>query len=83
MGASSCLRDGDIAASAADSGAISAYTRADRAQRLLVVHNLSGATCIVHLPNASFRAVIRRTRRGTRLVGRDLTMPGYSTAILQ
>ncbi|MGA7537463.1 MAG: alpha-amylase family glycosyl hydrolase [Steroidobacteraceae bacterium] len=77
------LRDGAIAPSAADGGAISAYTRADRAQRLLVVHNLSGTTRIVHLPNANFRAVIRRTRRGIRLLGRDLTMPGYSTAILR
>src|SRR5215469_2619813 len=77
------LRDGDIAPYAADGGPISAYTRADDAQRLLVVHNLSGTTRSVRLPDASFRAVIRRTRAGIRLVGRDLTMPGYSTAILQ
>jgi alpha-amylase len=77
------LRDGTIAPYPADGGAISAYTRADRAQRLLVIHNLSGTARSVSLPDAGFRAVIRRTRRGIRLVGRDLTMPGYSTAILQ
>ena len=77
------LRDGDIASYAADGGSISAYTRTDHVQRLLVIHNLSGTDRSVRLPDASFRAVIRRTRAGVRLVGRDLTMPGYSTAILQ
>jgi glycosidase len=77
------LRDGDIAPYPADGGAISAYTRADHAQRLLVIHNLSGTTRSVSLLDASFRAVIRRTGPGVRFVGRDLTMPAYSTAILQ
>ena len=77
------LRDGAIASYPLDGGAISAYTRADRAQKLLVIHNLAGAPRSVSLPDAGFRAVIRRTRPGVRLVGRDLTMPGYSTAILQ
>jgi glycosidase len=77
------LRDGDIAAYPADSGAISAYVRADHTQRLLVVHNLAGTRRHVRLPDASFRRVIRRTRADIRLVGRDLTLPGYSTAILQ
>jgi alpha-amylase len=77
------LRDGAIAPYPADGGAISAYTRTDRTQRLLVVHNLSGTARTIHLADASFRAIIRRTRPGVRLVGRDLTMPGYCTAILQ
>jgi alpha-amylase len=77
------LRDGDIAPYPADGGAISAYTRADHAQRLLVIHNLSSAARNVRLADASFGAVIRSTRHGVRLVGRDLTLPGYSTAILQ
>ena len=77
------LRDGDIAPYGADGGPIGAYTRADHTQRLLVIHNLSGTTRSVRLPDASFRAIARRTRLGVRLVGRDLTMPGYSTAILQ
>jgi alpha-amylase len=77
------LRDGSIAPHPADGGPISAYVRADQTQRLLVIHNLAGATRDVSLPDTTFRAVIRRTRPGVRLVGRDLTMPGYSTAILQ
>ncbi|HJS91097.1 MAG TPA: alpha-amylase family glycosyl hydrolase [Steroidobacteraceae bacterium] len=77
------LRDGEIAPYAADGGAISAYTRADPRQRLLVIHNLSGIGRTVDLADASFRRVIRRTRPGIRLIGRNLTMPGYSTAILQ
>lgn len=77
------LRDGDMAPYAADGGAISAYTRSDRGQRLLVIHNLSGTARSVRLPNTGFRAVIRCTRAGVHLVGRDLAMPGYSTAILQ
>jgi glycosidase len=77
------LRDGDIAPYPLDGGAISAYTRTDQTQRLLVIHNLSVAPRGVRLPDASFRAVIRYTRPGIRLVGRDLTLPAYSTAILQ
>src|SRR6185312_1860274 len=49
------LRDGDIAPHPADGGPISAYTRADRAQRLLVIHNLSGTPRSVSLPDAGFR----------------------------
>jgi glycosidase len=77
------LRDGSIASYPVDGGSISAYTRTDDAQRLLVVHNLSGVPRTVSLPDASFRAVIRRTRPGIRLRGRSLTLPGYSTGILQ
>ena len=77
------LRDGIIAPYPLDGGTISAYTRADHTQRLLVIHNLSGKTRSVHLPDASFHTVIRGTRASTRLVGEDLTLPGYSTAILQ
>ena len=77
------LRDGEIAPYPADGGAVSAYTRADHAQRLLVIHNLAGTPRTVQLADASFRAVIRRTRPGIRLVGRKLTLPGDSTAILQ
>jgi alpha-amylase len=79
----SALRDGDIASYPADGGAISAYTRADHAQRLLVIHNLSGASRRITLPDGSFHAIIRRTHPGVRLVGRGLTLPAYSTAILQ
>ncbi|MGH8201189.1 MAG: alpha-amylase family glycosyl hydrolase, partial [Steroidobacteraceae bacterium] len=77
------LRDGDIAPHPADGGPISAYTRSDHAQRLLVIHNLSGTTRSVSLSDGSFRTVIRRTRAGVRLGGRELTLPGYSTAILE
>jgi alpha-amylase len=77
------LRDGDIASYPLDGGAISAYTRIDRVQRLLVIHNLSGTARTVRLPDASFHAVIRHARPGIRLVGRDLTLPAFSTAILQ
>ena len=76
------LRDGAIASYPVDGGAISAYTRADDTQRLLVIHNLSGTRRGVSLPDASFRAVIRRTLPGIRLRDRILTMPAYSTAVL-
>jgi glycosidase len=77
------LGDGDIAPYPAAGGAISAYIRADEAQRLLVIHNLSGTPRIIRLPDTGFRVVIRRTRPGIRLLGRNLTMPAYSTAIVQ
>jgi alpha-amylase len=77
------LRDGGIGPYPLDGGAISAYTRSDQRQRLLVVHNLSAAPRKLRLPDSSFHAVLRRTRPGIRLVGRDLTLPAYSTAVLQ
>jgi len=77
------LRDGGMAPYPADGGPVSAYVRADHSQRLLVIHNLSGAVRHITLPDARFHEVIRRTRRGIRLIGRRLTMPAYSTAILQ
>ena len=77
------LRDGAIASYPVDGGAMSAYTRADDTQRLLVIHNLSGNPRSISLPDASFHAVVRRTRSGVRLRGRRLMMPAYSTAILQ
>ena len=77
------LRDGGIAPYPADGGPICAYVRADRAQRLLIVHNLSGRRRVVTLTVGAFRRVIRRTRAGIRLEGRRLTMPAYSTAILE
>jgi glycosidase len=77
------LRDGDIASDPADDGAISAYIRTDRAQRLLVIHNLSGTARSISLRHGRFGAVIRHTSPGVHLVGRDLTLPAYSTAILQ
>jgi alpha-amylase len=77
------LRDGDIAPYPADGGAISAYVRTDRTQRLLVIHNLSGTAGRIHLADSRFRKIVRRTRPEIRLVGRELTMPAYSTAVLQ
>lgn len=77
------LREGDIAAYPADGGAISAYTRSIHGEQLLVIHNLSAAPRRISLPDATFRQVIRATVPGMQLTGRDLTLPGYSTAILQ
>ncbi len=77
------LRDGAIAPYPADGGAISAYTRAGHGQRLLVIHNLSGTTRSIRMSDSRFHSLLRRTLPGVRLVGRDLKLPGYSTAILQ
>ena len=77
------LRDGGIGPYPADQGPISAYVRADAAQRLLVVHNLSGQPRQVKLLEGGFDHVLRRTRTGIALDGHVLTLPGYATAILQ
>ncbi len=77
------LRDGAIASYPLDGGAISAYTRGDHDQQLLVIHNLSGLPRTVRLPDARFHTVIRRTRPDVRLHGRDLMLPAFSTTILQ
>ncbi|MDA3913353.1 alpha-amylase family glycosyl hydrolase [Oleiagrimonas sp.] len=77
------LRDGSIAPYPADRGPISAYVRADAAQRLLVVHNLSGKPQQVKLLAGPFTHVIRHTRKGVQLDGHLLSLPPYSTAIVQ
>jgi alpha-amylase len=79
----SALRDGSIAPYPADRGPISAYVRTDAAQRLLVVHNLSGQPQQVKLLAGAFRRVIRRTRKDVELDGHLLSLPPYSTAIVQ
>lgn len=79
----SALRDGSIAPYPADRGAISAYVRADSHQRLLVVHNLGAKPATVKLLSGHFGRVIRHTRDGVKLAGHVLTLPAYTTAILQ
>lgn len=79
------LRDGSIAGYPADGGPIAVWIRRDAAQTLLVVHNLSAKPSHVILeagaPHVS--SVLRSTRPGAVLRGRNLSVPAYTTVILQ
>jgi alpha-amylase len=82
----SALRDGAVSAYPVANGHIAAYRLDDAQSHLLVVHNLGGRTQTVAV-NASrpkgFGRVLRRSAPGAVLANGQLTMPGYSTAILQ
>jgi glycosidase len=80
------LRNGAIRDYPADGGPISAYVRASAQQTVLVAHNLSGAQQTVSLdPNLPdrFAQVLLASQDGVDLQGGRLTLPPYSTAVLQ
>ncbi|MHA6206081.1 alpha-amylase family glycosyl hydrolase [Dyella soli] len=80
------LRDGDLQLLATGNPSLLAYWRRAGAQRVLVVHNLSGqplswkADGQVLPPHAS---VLLKSKPGVTLDGDRLSLPAYSTAVLQ
>jgi len=83
------LRDGTIGEYKLDTagGKLSAFVRVTKAERVLVVHNLSGETQAAELaPSESYGAftqLARSTAVDAKFDGTSLTMPPYSTAILK
>ncbi|RJX39691.1 DUF3459 domain-containing protein [Paenibacillus pinisoli] len=83
------LRDGTIGEYKLDTagGKLSAFVRVTKAERVLVVHNLSGETQAAELaPSESYGAftqLARSTAVDAKLDGTALTLPPYSTAILK
>ncbi|TAL84422.1 MAG: DUF3459 domain-containing protein [Rhodanobacter sp.] len=77
------LRDGRIHPFPLAGEQLMAYRLDDARSHLLVVHNLSGRPQRVKLLAGSFRRVIRRTRKDVEMHGHLLSLPPYSTAIVQ
>lgn len=82
------LKDGAIQEYATDQPGVTAYVRLTEDQAVLVAHNLTGSPLTVTLdPNQaggkSFAKILAETGEGASLNGNTLTLPAYSTAILE
>lgn len=82
------LKDGAIQEYATDQPGITAFVRLTEEQAVLVAHNLTGHELTVSLdPNQadgkSFTKLLAQTSEGAILSRNTLTLPAYSTAILE
>ncbi|WP_068782929.1 alpha-amylase family glycosyl hydrolase [Paenibacillus phocaensis] len=82
------LKDGAIQEYATNQPGITAYTRMTEEQAVLVAHNLTSSKLTLSLnpsqaDGKSFTQVLAETGEGTGLSGNTLTIPAYSTAILE
>lgn len=82
------LKDGAIQEYATDQPGITAYVRVTEDQAVLVAHNLTGSELTFTLDpgqadGKNFTQVLAETGEGTGLSGNTLTLPAYSTAILE
>ncbi|MCH1640281.1 alpha-amylase family glycosyl hydrolase [Paenibacillus timonensis] len=82
------LKDGAIQEYATDQPGVTAYVRLTEDQAVLVAHNLTGSplTVTLHPDRAggkSFAKILAETGEGASLIGNTLTLPAYSTAILE
>ncbi|GGH37484.1 alpha-amylase family glycosyl hydrolase [Paenibacillus segetis] len=81
------LRDGGIREYTVDNSSITAYIRQSDQDTVLVVHNLSGAEQTVELSQGTefgeFKSVLKTTKQEAKLDGKKLTLPAYTTVILQ
>lgn len=82
------LKDGAIQEYATDQPGITAFVRLTEDQAVLVAHNLTGHELTVSLdPNqadgVSFTNLLAQTSEGASLSGNTLTLPAYSTAVLE
>ncbi|MNJ76066.1 hypothetical protein D3C77_732680 [compost metagenome] len=54
---------------------------------MLVAHNLTGSEQVIELSNDSeqykFQAILKSTTEGSKLDGTKLTIPAYTTVILE
>lgn len=82
------LKDGAIQEYATDQPGVTAYVRLTEDQAVLVAHNLTGSPLTVTLDpdqagGKSFAKILAETGEGASLIGNTLTLPAYSTAILE
>ncbi len=80
---SPALTSGNLEAVAISNPAISAFTRSDEKQALLVLHNLSGERQVIKLTSnlAAFESVFY-SNRDAQIKNRQVEMQGYSTIVL-
>lgn len=80
------LRDGSVQNYPMPRKQLLAYALQDATERVLVVHNLSGATQSVRLRSADahpFTTLLRQSNPGTTLKAGQLQLPPYGSAIVQ
>lgn len=82
------LKDGAIQEYTTDQPGVTAYVRLTEDQAVLVAHNLTGSPLTVTLDpdqagGKSFAKILAETGDGASLNGNTLTLPAYSTAILE
>lgn len=80
------LRDGGIRDYTSGNVGVMAYERITAGQQVLVAHNLTGETQVMELEpgtgNHTYTAVFRAISGDPELTGRKLTLPPYTTVIL-
>ncbi|MEF2966372.1 alpha-amylase family glycosyl hydrolase [Paenibacillus sp. M1] len=81
------LKDGAIAEYESGNPGVAAYLRLTEEQTVLVVHNLTGSEQSINLSeNAeglNFGQILKATREGAALDGGKLTIPAYTTLVLE
>lgn len=81
------LKDGSIAEFQSGNPGVAAYLRQTEEQTVLVVHNLTGSTQSMDMADnkdgLAFEGILKTTREGAVLEGGKLTIPGYTTLILE
>ncbi|WP_261302327.1 alpha-amylase family glycosyl hydrolase [Paenibacillus andongensis] len=80
------LRNGGIGKYMTGNGSVTTFIRATDKQKLLVVHNFSGKEQTIDLgedkENGAFKEVKLFTQKGWKMDGNKLTVPAYTTVIL-
>jgi glycosidase len=80
----SALRDGVLSAIPAADPHVLAYTLEDAQSRVLVVHNLSRDARVLELrPDAQVHTVLLQSEGGVALAQGKLSLPPYTSAVLQ
>lgn len=81
------LKDGGIKEYSTDNDGVTTFVRLTAEQKVLVAHNLTGETQIIDLAeNADehqFKAVLNQSGEGAVLDGTKLSIPPYSTVIVE
>ncbi len=81
------LKDGAIFDYASGNDGVAAWLRLTDQQAVLVAHNLTGSEQSIDLSEAikdySFKAILKATSEGATLEGSKLTIPGYTTLIIE
>ncbi|MNO40541.1 Alpha-amylase precursor [compost metagenome] len=81
------LKDGDIRKYSSGVKEVATFVRLTNEQRVLVAHNLSSIEQVIELSDQadkySFKTILKATNQGAKLDGNKLTIPAYSTVILE
>lgn len=81
------LKDGDIQEYSAGNKSVATFVRLTEEQQVLVAHNLTGSEQVIELSDDSqpykFQTILKSTTEGSKLDGTTLTIPAYTTVIVE